>query len=250
MIPTDADADDALTEEQQDGLGAVPLLSPRDASALALRRVIETRFVARVDGRTAPDRTVRFARVWEQFPTVLDRAVYPVCSIADVGRVTDDDADLGWDDDGYDDDAGRALAGLEVSGSFAVDMWAVDPVERLALKAAFPRLFRAGAADGGPGSRAIWVDYPTEALPRGFEARASSLRIRLSLDESPTDVEEAIAAQESEYRATARVTWDAASLSAERVAQIRHLVQSGDVVDVGTFAAEAAERDPDGDGAE
>jgi len=241
------DPDAPTTSAQEAALAAVPLLGARDAAALALRRLLEDRFLGVVGGGAgASARPVRLRRVFDAFPTTLDRAEYPCASIADVGRQDDDDFDPTWDDDGWDADEGAALMTMEVTGSFAVDLWASDPLERKALKAALPRCFRDGASASGSGGRTVHAPYPEDALPPAFASRASALRIRLTLDASPEDMDEDVGAQESEFRAGARVTWEAVAVSAERIAPVGEVMQSGDVVALGTFDREVEEAVADG----
>jgi hypothetical protein len=187
-------------------------LSPRDAAAEALARLLMERLEARVFGGKAPDRAFRLEAVYPDWPDGETRLVTPSASIADVQLGVDD-----WDvvdvDVGDDDIAARAQ---EMSGEFAVDLWATDREERRALKAAFLGVFRSGRSRGGV---AVIVPMPDKALAPTLRGRAV-FQVRLAVEEPPRDVGDREGAVQDAWRAQGRVAWEAEMVTIEDAGRI------------------------------
>ena len=200
-------------------------LSPRDAAAEALARLLKERLEARVYGGTAPDRAVKLEAVFSDWPDPR-RLCTPCASIADV-VLSDDDANPIDLDEVFDEDAGLAARVSEASGELAVDLWATDREERRALKAAFRALFRMGTSRGG---LAVLVPLPVDAIPPALRRKGAEFVVRLSLAEPPRNLGDSEGAIRDEWRAQARVSWDAELVTGADAVRLDAVVFDVDVV--------------------
>ena len=206
-------------------------LSPRDAAAEALSRLLMARVEARVFGGKAADRAVRLQAVYPDWPDGETRLVTPCASIADVFLDADD-----WDpvdeDDAYDDELGVAARVQEGSGEFSVDLWATDREERRALKAAFLAAFRMCVSRGG---LSTLVPLPDEALPPALRTERPRYHVRLAVAEPPRNVGSGHDALQDAWRCQARVTWEAELVTAADVSRLDAVVFDLDVVPPNTL---------------
>lgn len=227
----------------------VGCLSAVDAVRTAFARLLVGGLVGRVRGKR--ERLVRLVACYENFPVADDPFEAPCASITEVSSDIEDFADL-LDGVTFEDDAGdlHAIERAEASGELAIDLWANDPEERKALKAAFPAVF--GLTDPELGiidsdaARGITLELPDDAIPPMFRGRADFRPVaRISLEELPSDVDDSRSSMRSEWRATARVSWEAYVVTAADVERMDVLTQSGEVTEPGALT-EAAEAEGEG----
>lgn len=214
-------------------------MSAVDAARTALALVLAAKLEGVVpgDGRAA-DRPVRLTGVYDRFPTSFDRFRPPCGSILEISSELEDFVDE-LVEDVADNDLEVVPQVQETSGEFSVDLWARDPAERKALKAAFAGVFRLG--NGGTsdkvvrsvGGASLMIELPNEVLPRSFRNRAKFRMLgRFTVAELPRDLDDPLSAAQQEWRAQARVTWDAEVVSAADAEQMLVLTQSAMVVDL------------------
>lgn len=214
----------------------------RAAASYVLGRLIEEQLVATIE--SLPESgggpiDVRLKNVFHSFPRTQPRLDKPCASINDaVDPDIVDDLDDGNIGDEYDTGTSRRLTGVEMTGEFSVDLWCNTDAEREAFQSAFSALF---AGDGF-----VVVDTPTEAIPPAFRNRVGKqkLVVRLTLSSPPNDVDDEDAAMREEWRANARVEWDAELLTAADCERLDVISFGGrGLVDVGTLDAGAAGED-------
>jgi len=225
----------------------VGCLSAVDGVRAALARLLAGGLVGQVRGK-GRQRLVPLKACFENFPLADEPFDAPCASLTEVSSELEDFADV-LDDVTFEDDAGRLLAieRTEASGELAIDLWANDPEERKALKAAFPAVF--GLTDPGLGivdsnsARGITLELPDEMLPMVFRGRADFRPVaRITIEELPNDVDDSLSSMRSEWRATARVSWEAYVITAADVERMDVLSQSGEVTEPGALTeAEEAE---------
>lgn len=243
---TAAAANNHVFETTADRVGS---LAAVDAVRVALARLLVGGLVGRVRGRR--ERLVRLNACYENFPVGDDAFDAPCASLSEVDSDLEDFTDL-LDDVTFEDDAGElhAIERAEASGELAIDLWGNDPEERKALKAAFPAVFgltdpELGIVDSDA-ARGITLELPEDAVPPMFRGRADFRPVaRISIEELPSDVDDSRSSMRSEWRATARVSWEAYVVTAADVERMDVLTQSGEVTEPGALT-EAAEAEGEG----
>jgi hypothetical protein len=200
-------------------------LSPRDAAAEALSRLLLERLEARVFGGKARDRAVRLEAVFPDWPDAETQLCTPCASIADV-TIDADDFDPVDDDASFDDELGLALRVQEQRGEFSVDLWATDREERRAVKAAFLAVFRSGVSRDG---LAVIVPLPAEAVPPAFRSEHLRWHVRLTIEEPPRNIESGQGALEDSWRSQARVAWEAELVTAIEATRLEAVIFNVDV---------------------
>ena len=197
----------------------VPLVGASTAAGLTLATLLLT-MRARVDGGTGSDRIAQLAKVYETWPS-QGTLTLPSASISDATE-TDEAIEATFIEPSFIDSLRAALMEQEVGGTFEVDLWCADPVERHAFMAAVPALFR---APGEGGSSRI-LPMASAGIPRPWSDRAEDLGIgvRLVLTRQPRAVDDDAAVHSGEWRASFSVEWAALVLSAEDVRQIDAVV--------------------------
>lgn len=217
-------------------------ISGADAVRAQLKKIFLARMVGRVSGGSgAADRAVPLAAAYDVFPTADDKFKVPSISFAEISSEEEDDTDA--IDASYTEDndgEGHAFERSEASGEMQVDIWATDPVERKALKAAFRAVFRKAVRELGivaiERGLSMTIELPCESLPPILRGAAGTRTLaHVSVDEPPHDIDDGGSAMRSEWRATARITWHAQvghAIDAERMDVV---TQSGGVVEPGAL---------------
>ena len=205
------------------GKHTAALMTARDAAALCLEQLL-LGATFRVYSRTGDHRSFQLRGVFSGFPGVSEGTVKtPSAWIDDIGGEEMDDVgsletEIDWDPD----DEVVALAG-EVTGQFAVNLWATDMPELDALRVGIPALFR-----GGSEQHSVMVALDPAATPEAFQARGLGLVARLSLDELPKDTSGPLSVR-GEWRARFVVGWDAESVTSAPTDTMLAIVNRGGV---------------------
>lgn len=201
-------------------------ISARQGAAEALRLLL-LGLTANAGGGTAADRGVRLLEVFTRWPRVNEREP-PCASITDVTTTEDeDDCDTEYPDAAFSESMGATLTLTESSGVFAIDLWTEDDAERKGFEVALPAIFR-----GQDFAHHVVVDAPAETLPAAWR-ETHRLKVRLTLRQQLHAVDDGAAAENNEYRANARVEWDAEVAVARPIERFVHVVNRGGVVGAG-----------------
>lgn len=210
----------------------------RDAAAKALAALIMERFKARAGGGSQPDRVFALTDVLFSFPTTQEQLKTPMASIDDVttnNGLEDEDPQLL--EESYMPTLGQVLTLTETGGTFQLDIWCSDPVEREGARAALHALFRVQPHPdettvvlSQAGRASLRVAMPQEALPPAWRDTGIVLPVRLTLVGSPTNMDGGFLASGDVWRVQAQVEWEAHVVTADDAERWDHVMQIGRVL--------------------
>lgn len=199
--------------------------APGDLAAQALASLLEA-MEARVPGGMAADRVLKLRKVWAQWPTTYDVRDLPDACVTEATAASDV-----WQPQVWEAPLDELAAELgDHSGELQVDIWATNPVELRALKAAFVAQFGARRLEDEGSGESVLLPVPEAELPATLRGRLS-LQVRLTLDGPPRDMVEALGARREELRATARVAWDAQAVRVLEAERVDVIVASGNITE-------------------
>lgn len=227
-------------------------LSAVDAVREAFSKLLVGGLVGRLrGGDRVPEKQVRLKACYDNFPTGDDRFDPPCAALTEISSELENNSDL-LEEVTFEDESGQehAIERAEVSGELSVDLWASNPEERKALKAAFPAVFSITDTELGVvesnSARGITLELSQSAIPPMFRGRADfRLLARISIEELPRDIDESLAAMRDEWRAQGRVSWESYVATAADVERMNVVTQSGEVTEPGELT-EAIEAEGEG----
>lgn len=210
----------------------------RDAAAKALAALIEERFRARAGGGSQPDRVFALTGVLFSFPTPQMQLDTPMASIDDVTTNNGlEDEDPVLLEDTYIPALGQVLVTTETGGTFQLDVWCSDPVEREGARAALHALFRVQPQPNEQtvvlsqaGRASVRVAMTEEALPPAWRGLGIVLPVRLTLVGSPANMDGGFLAAGDVWRVQAQVEWEAHVVTADDAERWDHVMQIGRVL--------------------